>query len=127
MGEPKIGDIYKNSIDINKNIKILLPQGVWEVNNIGEYKGELTWHAPWHLITLTNLDKNSRLKFVYYNYFKINSNWNGWDTPCDNTKRYPGINVVENNKIGMLEKCSFIFYWDDSGRTIALLKSNKFW
>lgn len=35
-GEPKIGDIYKNSIDINKNIKILLPQGVWEVNNIGE-------------------------------------------------------------------------------------------
>jgi hypothetical protein len=125
-GDPKIGDIYKTNITINNHMKILLPQGFWEVNNIGEYKGEPTWHAPWYFITLVNLDETAPIKSVFYNYFKNSSSWTGWDTPCDHPKFYPGINVIEHINIGRLDKCSFAFKVDESPsvqRRMAL--SNK--
>ena len=113
-GDPKIGDIYKTNITINNRMKILLPQGFWEVNNIGEYKGEPTWHAPWYFITLVNLDETAPIKSVFYNYFKNSSSWTGWDTPCDHPRLYPGINVIEHINIGRLDKCSFAFKVDES-------------
>ena len=126
-GDPKIGDVYKTNINISNSTKILLPQGLWEVNNIGEYKGEPAWHAPWHFISLVNLDQNSPIKFIFFDYFKIASTWKGWDTPCDHTANYPGINVIEDKKIGILEKCSFAFRLHDSPSTLRSMATSNKW
>ena len=127
VGDPKFGDIYKNIIPISDKVKIYLPDGLWQVVVTTTYKGEPSWHAPWFVISLKNLDKDSPFKFVFYNYFKNSSSWQGWDTPCDKPRNFPGINVISNKKIGITYQCLFSFHWNNSPGIFNSLKNHPYW
>jgi hypothetical protein len=127
VGDPKFGDIYKNIIPISDKVKIYLPDGLWQVVVTTTYKGEPSWHAPWYVISLKNLDKDSPVKFVFYNYFKNSSSWQGWDTPCDKPRNFPGINVISNKKIGITYQCLFSFHWNNSPGIFNSLKTHPYW
>ena len=127
VGDPKFGDIYKNIIPISDKVKIYLPDGLWQVVVTTTYKGEPSWHAPWFVISLKNLDKDSPFKFVFYNYFKNSSSWQGWDTPCDKPRNFPGINVISNKKVGITYKCLFSFHWNNSAGIFNSLKNHPYW
>lgn len=126
-GEPKLGDIYKDVIDISDRIHILLPDGVWEVNNLSQYMGNSEWHAPWYNITLLNLKKDSAARMVYYDYFKAGSSWRGWDAPCDHPKDFPGINVIQKNSSALYDWCSYAFHWENPKKNLESLSSHPFW
>lgn len=126
-GEPKVGDIYKDVIDISDRIHILLPDGVWEVNNLSQYMGNSEWHAPWYNITLLNLKKDSAARMVYYDYFKAGSSWRGWDAPCDHPKDFPGINVIQKNSSALYDWCSYAFHWENPKKNLESLSSHPFW
>lgn len=126
-GEPRVGDIYKDVIDVSDRIHILLPDGVWEVNNLSQYMGNSEWHAPWYNITLLNLKKDSAVRMVYYDYFKVGSSWRGWDAPCDRPKDFPGINVIQKNSSGSYDWCSYAFHWENPKKILESLSSHPFW
>lgn len=126
-GEPKVGDIYKDVIDISDRIHILLPDGVWEVNNLSQYMANSEWHAPWYNITLLNLRKDGPVRMVYFNYFKAGSSWRGWDTVCDRPKDFPGVNIIHKNASTLYDWCSFAFHWENPKKTLESLSSHPYW
>jgi hypothetical protein len=127
VGDPKIGDIYKNIIPISNKVQIFLPDGLWQVVETTSYKGETSWHAPWYVISLLNLDKNSPFKFVFYDYFKNSSTWQGWELPCEKPQKFPGINIIENKKNGLTFRCSYVSYWNNPKLSLNFLKTHTYW
>ena len=127
VGEPKIGDIYKTTIPISNKIEITIPDGLWQVVENTNFKVEPSWHAPWHILSLKNLDKNSPFKFVFYDYFKLPSKWNGWEVPCDAPQKFAGISVIQNKKAGLTQQCVYAFYWNNPKASFRSLKTHKYW
>jgi hypothetical protein len=127
VGEPKIGDIYKTTIPISNKIEITIPDGLWQVVENTNFKVEPSWHAPWHILSLKNLDKNSPFKFVFYDYFKLPSKWSGWEVPCDAPQKFPGISVIQNKKTGLTQQCVYAFFWNNPKASFRSLKTNKYW
>lgn len=126
-GEPKIGDVYTDIIKISKKINLLLPQGIWQINNVTEYKGDPTWREPWSSLTLINLNKNSPIKLVFFNFFRSQQDWKGWWTPCDKPSQFPGINVLLKNSISIYDSCVFAFSFQNGYSSLNSLKSHPFW
>jgi hypothetical protein len=50
-GQPNIGDLYANAIPVDSKRKIILPEGLWQVNQSFEDK-MANWHAPRKVILL---------------------------------------------------------------------------
>jgi hypothetical protein len=74
-GQPNIGDLYANAIPVDSKRKIILPEGLWQVNQSFEDK-MANWHAPRKVITLVNKDSESPFPLVVIRYFSSStSNW----------------------------------------------------
>jgi len=74
-GRPNIGDLYANAIPIDSKRKIILPDGLWQVNQSFE-DSMPHWHASRKVITLVNKDSESPFPLVVIRYFSNStSNW----------------------------------------------------
>jgi hypothetical protein len=109
QGTPKIGDRYQNSINLENRRKLILPDGIWEVNNIFDDK-EADWHAPWKVITLISNDPTSPFKMTVVRFFSADiPNWPTQE--CEKkTNKYAFGQDTTGTK-GARSICSSFFAW----------------
>ena len=128
VGEPKIGDIYRDSLKVSRNIKFILPEGTWKINNVTEYKGDTSWRETWSSITLINLNKNSPLKLVILDYFRNTQSWQGWWVPCDKPTLFPAsMKILHKNSASVYDSCLIAFPWRNGLKTLNELKNHDYW
>ncbi len=106
-GQPNIGDIYANAIPVDSKRKIILPDGVWQVNQSFEDRMP-NWHAPRKVVTLVNQDAESPFPLVVIRYFSSStSNWLTED--CEKKSNPHGFHYDVQAPKGSRNICSVFF------------------
>jgi hypothetical protein len=106
-GQPNTGDLYSRSIPLDTKRKIILPDGVWEVNHSFDDK-QPRWHAAWRVITLVNRDLESPFPLVIVRYFLTSTpTWDAED--CEKKANSHGFLHDTQGTKGNKSICS-VFY-----------------
>jgi hypothetical protein len=117
-GTPKIGDRYQNSINLDGKRKLILPDGVWEVNNVFDDK-EVNWHAAWKVITLTNEEPSSPFRMTFIHYFSASvSRWPAEE--CEKKSNQFAFGHDTTGSKGGRSVCSNFFVWANPQELITL-------
>jgi hypothetical protein len=126
-GIPNIGDQYQNSIVLNSKRKIILPQGIWEINNVYDDK-DSSWHAPYKVITMINKDSASPFKLLVTRIFlQSASRW--YEEDCEKKSDVYSFGHTTTGKGGSKTVCSQLFLFDNPQDIINLVlpKQYKFY
>jgi hypothetical protein len=125
-GTPKIGDIYSEAIYVETKRKIILPDGIWEVNNSFEDRRP-NWHAAWRVVTMVNKDPSTPFSMLIIRYF-LNSTarWDAED--CEKQSNPNGFFHETLETKGSKNVCSNFYSWTDPSHLMqtVLPKEYKF-
>jgi hypothetical protein len=117
-GTPKIGDKYQSIITLDSKKKLILPEGVWEVNNVFDDR-EGNWHATWKVINLINEDPNSPFRMMIIRYFSTStSRWPSDD--CEKKSDQYAFGQDTTGSKGSRSVCSSFFIWNNPQELITL-------
>jgi hypothetical protein len=125
-GQPNIGDLYASSIPIDSKRKIILPDGVWQVNQSFEDR-MANWHAAWRVVTLVNRDPESPFPLVSVRYFSNSlPTWAAED--CEKKSNPHGFRHDTQGTKGSKSICSVFFSFASPQHlfTSVLPKTYKF-
>ena len=116
-GTPQIGDTYQNVINLDSKRKIILPEGLWQVNNSFDDK-EKNWHASWRVVTLTNSDQQTPFRLIIVRYFsQSTSKW--LIEECEKNSSPYAFGQDTSGSKNSRSVCSQFFYWANPQELIS--------